>query len=43
MSSGCCRSALFLIPKKNVSASCAGLLKFQFHNDIADFAEESRQ
>ncbi|NCU24337.1 hypothetical protein DZC41_12880 [Acinetobacter haemolyticus] len=43
MSSGCCRSALFLFPKKNVSATCAGLLKFQFHNDIADFAEESLQ
>ncbi len=43
MSSGCCRSALFLFPKKNVLAICADLLKFQLNNDIADFAEESHQ
>jgi hypothetical protein len=43
MSSGCCCSALFLFPKKNVLATYADLLKFQFHNDIADFTEGSRQ
>jgi len=43
MSSGCCRSALFLFPKKNVLAVCADLLKSQLHNNIADFAEESPQ
>jgi hypothetical protein len=43
MSSGCCRSALFLFPTKNVLAHRADLLKIQLHNNIADFAEESRQ
>ncbi len=43
MSSGCCRSALFLLSKKNVLAVCADLLEFQLHNDLADFAEESHQ
>ena len=43
MSSGCCRSALFLFPKKNVLAANAGLLKFKFHYLAANFAEESRQ
>ncbi|MEN5173556.1 hypothetical protein ABE427_12605 [Acinetobacter higginsii] len=43
MSSGCCRSALFLFPKKNVLAVYANLLKSQLHNNIADFAEESPQ
>lgn len=41
MSSGCCRSALILFPKKNVLAVCADLLNVQFNNDFADFAEES--
>ena len=43
MSSGCCRSALFFFPIKNVLATCADLLDFKFHHNTANFAEESAQ
>lgn len=43
MSSGCCRFALFLFPKKNVLAANVGLLKFKLQYLAANFAEESRQ
>ncbi|ERS00258.1 hypothetical protein Q674_15295 [Acinetobacter sp. COS3] len=43
MSSGCCCSALFLFPKKNVLATPADLLNFPLDKNIADLAEESHQ
>ena len=43
MSSGCCRSALFLFPKKMFWLFVPTFKNLKLHNDIADFAEESAQ